>query len=66
MAMSTLGPECDTIPDKGGYTVQPVPAPSSIKVDVTKLTKAQGINQKEILFNLANDISLAPINNGNI
>lgn len=29
IARSTDGPECTRFPDRGGYTVQPVPAPAS-------------------------------------
>lgn len=29
IARSTEGPECTMLPDSGGYTVQPVPAPAS-------------------------------------
>ena len=31
IAKSTAPPECASIPDKGGYTVQPVPAPFLLK-----------------------------------
>ena len=31
IAKSTEAPECDKIPDNGGYTVQPVPTPISTK-----------------------------------
>lgn len=64
IAKSTEGPECDCIPDNGGYTVHPVPAPFSTKALATKHTNAGGKSQKLMLFNLANDISLAPIING--
>lgn len=64
IAKSTDGPECDCIPDNGGYTVHPVPAPFSIKALDTKLINAGGNNQKLMLFKRANDISLAPIING--
>ena len=65
IAKSTDGPECDCTPANGGYTVHPVPAPFSINALANNDTKAGGNNQNEILFNLANDISLAPIIKGN-
>jgi len=43
--------------DKGGYTVHPVPAPPSTKLDDSSKTNAGGSNQKLILFNLGNAIS---------
>lgn len=33
IAMSTAAPEWAIAPDKGGYRVQPVPAPDSTKLD---------------------------------
>jgi hypothetical protein len=48
-------------PAKGGYTVQPVPAPVSIKLEVNKHKRAGGNNQKLKLFSLAKAISGAPI-----
>jgi hypothetical protein len=53
-----------SIADKGGYTVQPTPAPPSSKVDETSKNKDGGINQKLRLFNLGKAISGAPINIG--
>ncbi|GMM32654.1 hypothetical protein DAMA08_020950 (mitochondrion) [Martiniozyma asiatica (nom. inval.)] len=64
IARSTTGPECDCMPDKGGYTVHPVPAPFSIKATDTNVINAGGNNQNEMLFNTANDMSTAPIING--
>jgi len=49
---------------KGGYTVQPVPAPDSTKVEKTKSPREGGNNQKETLFILGKAISGAPIING--
>ena len=46
------------------WRTHPVPGPFSIKALAIKHTKAGGKSQKLILFNLANDISLAPIING--
>jgi hypothetical protein len=64
IAHSIEPPECENIPDKGGYIVQPVPAPISTTDDhINK--KNDGINnQKLILFNLGNAISGAPIIKG--
>jgi hypothetical protein len=64
IAKSTEGPECDKPPDKGGYTVQPVPAPDSTKLEETNNIKEGGSNQKLKLFNLGKAISGAPINIG--
>jgi hypothetical protein len=64
IAKSTAGPECATMPDKGGYMVHPVPAPISAIVEINN-NKREGINnQKLILFNLGNAISGAPIRIG--
>jgi len=48
----------------GGYTVHPVPAPNSTKLELTN-NNNDGINiQKLKLFKRGNAISGAPINNG--
>ena len=60
MAKSTEPPECAIIPDKGGYTVHPVPAPTSTKEEDNNNKKDGGNNQKLILFNLGKAISGAP------
>jgi len=60
IATSTEAPECAKTPANGGYTVQPVPAPDSIKLDKSNKNKAGGNNQKLMLFNLGNAISGAP------
>jgi hypothetical protein len=65
IAKSTLGPLCDWIPDKGGYKVQPVPAPFSIVAEKTNNSKLGTNNQKLMLFSLGNAISGPPTNNGN-
>ena len=49
---------------KGGYIVQPVPAPKSHIVDKHNKKKDGINNQKLKLFNLGKDISEAPIING--
>jgi hypothetical protein len=64
IAKSTAPPECAKIPLKGGYTVQPVPAPVSIKADPNSRMKEGGNNQKLKAFKRGNAISGAPINNG--
>ena len=48
----------------GGYTVQPVPAPPSTNDEPNNNIIAGGNNQNDILFNLGNAISGAPIING--
>jgi hypothetical protein len=60
IAKSTDPPEWATILDNGGYTVQPVPAPTSTKDEDNNNKKDGGNNQKLILFNLGNAISGAP------
>jgi len=50
--------------ESGGYTVHPVPAPPSTKLDDTNNNNAGTNNQKLMLFNLGNAISGAPIING--
>jgi len=64
IAKSTEPPEWNSIDDSGGYTVQPVPAPPSTKLELTNNVNAGGNNQKLILFNLGKAISGAPIING--
>jgi len=61
IAISTEPPECASIADNGGYTVQPVPTPHSISDDDNKNNNAGGSSQKLILFNRGNAISGAPI-----
>jgi hypothetical protein len=66
IAKSTEPPEWYSILDNGGYTVHPVPAPPSTKLDEANKIKAGGNNQKLILFNLGKAMSGAPIINGTI
>ena len=66
IAKSTEAPECDCIPDKGGYTVHPVPAPFSTKALNNNNINEGGNNQNDTLFNLGKAISGAPIKTGNI
>ena len=61
---STAPDVCPILLDKGGYNVQPVPAPFSIKEEINNIIKEGGNNQNEILFNLGNAISGAPIITG--
>ena len=61
IAKSTEGLECASTPDNGGYTVHPVPAPPSTKLEVNNKISAGGNNQKLKLFNRGNAISTAPI-----
>lgn len=64
IAKSTLPPECASIPDNGGYTVHPVPAPFSTSADATNNVKEGGNSQKLMLFNLGKAMSGAPTNRG--
>jgi hypothetical protein len=64
IAKSTEPPECATIELKGGYTVQPVPAPNSTNEEVNKRNSDGGNNQNEILFKRGKAISGAPIISG--
>ena len=64
IAKSTAPPEWAAILDSGGYTVQPVPAPTSIILDNNNNNKEGGNNQKLKLFKRGNAISGAPIKIG--
>lgn len=64
IAKSTAGPECASTEERGGYTVQPVPAPPSAKEDSTNKKREGGNNQKLRLFNLGKIISGAPTKRG--
>lgn len=66
IAKSTEQPPCPIGPDRGGYTVHPVPAPPSISVLEINNKKEGGNNQNLILFIRGNLISGAPINKGTI
>ena len=61
---STAGPECASIPLKGGYTVHPVPTPTSTKEEISSKVSAGGRSQKLKLFRRGNAISGAPIRIG--
>lgn len=47
--------------ERGGYTVHPVPAPISVKEDISNKDKEGGSNQNLMLFMRGNAISGAPI-----
>jgi len=59
---TTTGLDCDSIPLNGRYTVQPVPTPTSTKLD--NKSKAGGNNQKLKLFSHGKAIAGAPIKIG--
>jgi len=52
------------MPLKGGYTVHPVPAPTSKKFDISNSVNEGGNNQKLKLLSLGNAISTPPIKIG--
>lgn len=54
MAKSTDPPEWNPILANGGYTVHPVPAPPSTKLEANNNNNEGGNNQKLMLFNLGN------------
>jgi len=60
IAKSTEGPACAIFLDRGGYTVQPVPAPFSTSADDNKRVNDGGSNQNLMLFSRGNAISGAP------
>jgi hypothetical protein len=64
IAKSTDPPEWNPIPDNGGYTVHPVPAPPSTNADATNSNNDGTNNQKLILFSRGNAMSGAPIISG--
>ena len=61
MAKSIDMPGDPAVLDKGGYIVQPTPAPPSTTADNSNKTKLGGNNQNDILFILGKAISGAPI-----
>jgi hypothetical protein len=61
IAKSTAGPEWASAALNGGYTVQPVPTPTSTKLEDNNNNSAGGNNQKLILFSLGKAISGEPI-----
>ena len=61
---STAGPECASIPLRGGYTVHPVPTPTSIKEEISSIARDGGRSQKLRLLRRGNAISGAPMRIG--
>ena len=61
---STEAPSWARLPARGGYTVQPVPAPASTIDDARSSKKEGGSSQKLMLFIRGNAISGAPIIRG--
>ena len=64
MVRSTEAPAWARLPARGGYTVQPVPAPASIIEDARSSRKEGGRSQKLMLFIRGNAMSGAPIIRG--
>lgn len=64
MVRSTEAPAWARLPARGGYTVQPVPAPASTIDDARSNKKEGGRSQKLILFIRGNAMSGAPIIRG--
>jgi len=61
IAKSTAKPEWNRFPASGGYTVQPVPAPTPAKEEIESKVKEGGNSQKLILFIRGKAMSWAPI-----
>lgn len=61
---STEAPAWETPAESGGYAVQPVPAPDSVKLPLSRSVKEGGSNQKLRLFIRGKAISGAPIIRG--
>lgn len=61
---STDAPACARFPARGGYTVQPVPAPASTPEEASSKRKEGGRSQKLMLFIRGNAMSGAPIISG--
>ena len=57
---STLWLGCPSHEDKGGYRVQPVPAPLPVSIDIRNINMAGGSNQNPKLFKRGKDMSCAP------
>lgn len=64
MVRSTEAPAWARLLAKGGYTVQPVPAPASTKEEERSNKKEGGRSQKLMLFIRGKAISGAPIIKG--
>lgn len=65
IARSTDGPAWAILPDRGGYTVHPVPTPFSTALEATRRVRAGGRSQNLILLRRGNAMSGAPSINGN-
>lgn len=65
IARSTDGPACAMFEDRGGYTVQPVPAPFSTAAEDTSNSREGGRSQNLILLSRGNAMSGAPSIRGN-
>lgn len=61
---STDAPAWAKLPDKGGYTVHPVPAPASTPDEANRRINEGGRSQKLMLFIRGKAISGAPIIRG--
>lgn len=61
---STEAPAWARFPARGGYTVQPVPAPASTPEEANRSKKEGGRSQKLMLFIRGNAMSGAPIISG--
>ena len=61
MARSTEIPEWNKFPDRGGYTVHPVPAPTPAKAEADNRVKEGGRSQNLMLFIRGKAMSWAPI-----
>ena len=61
---STEAPAWARFPARGGYTVQPVPAPASTPEEANNRRNDGGSNQKLMLFIRGNAMSGAPIIKG--
>ena len=64
IAISTDMPGCEAAVERGGYNVQPVPAPSPMTDDKSRRQKDGGRSQKLILFIRGKAMSGAPIMSG--
>lgn len=60
IAKSTDPPACARFPERGGYTVHPVPTPLSTAAEESNSNKAGGSSQNLILFNRGKAMSGAP------
>lgn len=60
MVKSTDAPAWAKLPERGGYTVQPVPAPASTPEEASRRRNEGGSSQKLMLFIRGNAMSGAP------